>query len=149
MLLCIFSVNINLVLQFEQCPRWSEIFNSVSYNPFMLLCLMPEWIQAYTESFIQPDKLQQIVDSFMENYDKRKEEVRTLLLFLPASPCQLVHVTSTWVCFFCHRRRRSRRRRLSSNRRTKRAGWKSQEDPRAPRRAPTARQQIRRLFRKK
>ena len=61
---------------------------------------MPEWIQAYTESFIQPDKLQQIVDSFMENYDKRKEEVRTLLLFLPASPCQLVHVTSTWVCFF-------------------------------------------------
>ncbi|KAM8724374.1 ribosomal RNA-processing protein 7 homolog A [Acanthopagrus schlegelii] len=33
-----------------------------------------KWIQAYTESFIQPDKLQQMVDSFMENYDKRKEE---------------------------------------------------------------------------
>ncbi|XP_029294008.1 ribosomal RNA-processing protein 7 homolog A [Cottoperca gobio] len=33
-----------------------------------------KWIQQYTESFIHPDKLQQIVDSFMEGYDKRKEE---------------------------------------------------------------------------
>ncbi|XP_076607863.1 ribosomal RNA-processing protein 7 homolog A [Chaetodon auriga] len=33
-----------------------------------------KWIQTYTESFIQPDKLQEIVDSFMEDYDKRKEE---------------------------------------------------------------------------
>ncbi|XP_073350660.1 ribosomal RNA-processing protein 7 homolog A [Pagrus major] len=33
-----------------------------------------KWIQTYTESFIQPDNLQQIVDSFMEDYDKRKEE---------------------------------------------------------------------------
>ncbi|XP_062263800.1 ribosomal RNA-processing protein 7 homolog A [Platichthys flesus] len=33
-----------------------------------------KWIQQYTESFIQPDKLQQKVDSFMEGYDKRKRE---------------------------------------------------------------------------
>ncbi|XP_042361534.1 ribosomal RNA-processing protein 7 homolog A [Plectropomus leopardus] len=33
-----------------------------------------KWIQQYTDSFIHPDKLQQIVDSFMEDYDKRKEE---------------------------------------------------------------------------
>ncbi|XP_044036689.1 ribosomal RNA-processing protein 7 homolog A [Siniperca chuatsi] len=33
-----------------------------------------KWIQQYTEFFIQPDKLQQIVDSFMGDYDKRKEE---------------------------------------------------------------------------
>ncbi|XP_023148862.2 ribosomal RNA-processing protein 7 homolog A [Amphiprion ocellaris] len=33
-----------------------------------------KWIQQYTESFIHPDKLQQTVDSFMENYDKHKEE---------------------------------------------------------------------------
>ncbi|KAG7216213.1 hypothetical protein INR49_029062 [Caranx melampygus] len=33
-----------------------------------------KWIQQYTDSFVQPDKLQQIVDSFMANYDKRKEE---------------------------------------------------------------------------
>ncbi|KAF1379166.1 hypothetical protein PFLUV_G00173250 [Perca fluviatilis] len=33
-----------------------------------------KWIQQYTESFINPDKLQHIVDSFMEDYDKRKEE---------------------------------------------------------------------------
>ncbi|TDH02617.1 hypothetical protein EPR50_G00154260 [Perca flavescens] len=33
-----------------------------------------KWIQQYTESFINPDKLQHIVDSFMEGYDKRKEE---------------------------------------------------------------------------
>ncbi|XP_023287371.1 ribosomal RNA-processing protein 7 homolog A [Seriola lalandi dorsalis] len=33
-----------------------------------------KWIQQYTDSFIQPDKLQQIVNSFMEDYDKRKEE---------------------------------------------------------------------------
>lgn len=53
---------------------------------------MPEWIQKYAESFIHPDKLQQIVDSFMGDYDKRKEEVRILPLFpqhrLPSpSPC--------------------------------------------------------------
>lgn len=33
-----------------------------------------KWIQQYTESFIHPEKLQEIVDSFMLNYDKRKEE---------------------------------------------------------------------------
>ncbi|XP_070779797.1 ribosomal RNA-processing protein 7 homolog A [Enoplosus armatus] len=33
-----------------------------------------KWIQQHTEFFIQPDKLQQIVDSFMGEYDKRKEE---------------------------------------------------------------------------
>lgn len=48
--------------------------------------LLLEWIQQYTESFIQPDKLQKIVDSFMENYDKRKEEVRMLQLFFQDHP---------------------------------------------------------------
>ncbi|XP_041851491.1 ribosomal RNA-processing protein 7 homolog A [Melanotaenia boesemani] len=33
-----------------------------------------KWIQQYTESFIHPEKLQEIVDSFMQNYDKFKEE---------------------------------------------------------------------------
>ncbi|XP_060883199.1 ribosomal RNA-processing protein 7 homolog A [Labrus mixtus] len=33
-----------------------------------------KWIHQYTESFIQPEKLQQIVDSFMKDYDKRKDE---------------------------------------------------------------------------
>ncbi|XP_054464087.1 ribosomal RNA-processing protein 7 homolog A [Anoplopoma fimbria] len=33
-----------------------------------------KWIHQYTDSFILPDKLQQIVDSFMDGYDTRKEE---------------------------------------------------------------------------
>ncbi|XP_072298346.1 ribosomal RNA-processing protein 7 homolog A [Eucyclogobius newberryi] len=33
-----------------------------------------KWIQQYKDSFIQPDQLDKIVDSFMEDYDKRKEE---------------------------------------------------------------------------
>ncbi|XP_071396061.1 ribosomal RNA-processing protein 7 homolog A [Centroberyx affinis] len=33
-----------------------------------------KWIQQYRDSFIQPDKLQQTVDAFMQDYDKRKEE---------------------------------------------------------------------------
>ncbi|CAG5897461.1 unnamed protein product [Menidia menidia] len=33
-----------------------------------------KWIQQYTECFIQPEKIQQVVDSFMQDYDKRKEE---------------------------------------------------------------------------
>ncbi|CAK6960402.1 ribosomal RNA-processing protein 7 homolog A [Scomber scombrus] len=33
-----------------------------------------KWIQQYTQSFTESDKLQKIVDSFMEDYDKRKEE---------------------------------------------------------------------------
>lgn len=37
---------------------------------------LAEWIQQYRESFIQTDKLQQIVDFFMQDYDKGKEEVR-------------------------------------------------------------------------
>merc|ERR1712131_21150 len=32
------------------------------------------WIQKYRDSFIQSDKLQEAVDSFMQDYDKRKEE---------------------------------------------------------------------------
>uniref|UniRef100_A0AAQ4QYZ8 Ribosomal RNA processing 7 homolog A n=1 Tax=Gasterosteus aculeatus aculeatus TaxID=481459 RepID=A0AAQ4QYZ8_GASAC len=33
-----------------------------------------KWIEQYTQSFCAPDKLQQVVDSFMEDYDKRKAE---------------------------------------------------------------------------
>uniref|UniRef100_H3CZT6 Ribosomal RNA processing 7 homolog A n=2 Tax=Tetraodon nigroviridis TaxID=99883 RepID=H3CZT6_TETNG len=33
-----------------------------------------KWIQKYTESFIQPETLQEKVDTFMREYDKRKEE---------------------------------------------------------------------------
>ncbi|XP_026201937.1 ribosomal RNA-processing protein 7 homolog A [Anabas testudineus] len=33
-----------------------------------------KWIQQYTESFVQPEKLQKLVDYFMEDYDKQKEE---------------------------------------------------------------------------
>ncbi|XP_028268254.1 ribosomal RNA-processing protein 7 homolog A [Parambassis ranga] len=33
-----------------------------------------KWIQQYSDSFILPQKLQETVDSFMEDYDKRKEE---------------------------------------------------------------------------
>ncbi|XP_029996345.1 ribosomal RNA-processing protein 7 homolog A [Sphaeramia orbicularis] len=33
-----------------------------------------KWIQQYTDSFVQPDHLQKIVDTFMEVHDKRKEE---------------------------------------------------------------------------
>ncbi|XP_056144297.1 ribosomal RNA-processing protein 7 homolog A [Lampris incognitus] len=33
-----------------------------------------KWIQQYRETFVQPEKLQETVDSFMQQYDKRKEE---------------------------------------------------------------------------
>ncbi|XP_004071853.1 ribosomal RNA-processing protein 7 homolog A [Oryzias latipes] len=33
-----------------------------------------KWIQQYSESFIQPEKLQQKVDNFMQSYDERKEK---------------------------------------------------------------------------
>lgn len=66
----------------------------------VLNLLTPEWIQQYTESFIQPDKLQQIVDSFMEDYDKRKEQVRFLQLVLQHHPTHLVCATLTWVVVF-------------------------------------------------
>lgn len=39
-------------------------------------CYVLEWIHKYTESFIQPETLQERVDAFMQEYDKRKEEVR-------------------------------------------------------------------------
>ncbi|KAM9393082.1 ribosomal RNA-processing protein 7 homolog A isoform 2-T2 [Pholidichthys leucotaenia] len=35
---------------------------------------LQKWIQQYRDSFIQPEKLQEVVDSFMEDYDKRKAE---------------------------------------------------------------------------
>jgi len=41
-----------------------------------LIFFTPEWIEQYTKSFSPPDKLQEIVDSFMAGYDKRIEEVR-------------------------------------------------------------------------
>ncbi|KAJ0000709.1 hypothetical protein NQD34_005729 [Periophthalmus magnuspinnatus] len=33
-----------------------------------------KWIQQYKEAFIQPEELNKIVDSFMEDYDKHKEK---------------------------------------------------------------------------
>lgn len=88
----------------------------------MLQFLMPEWIQTYTESFIQPDKLQEIVDSFMEGHDKRKEEVRILQRFLQRQLARLVCVASIWLCFLCDRKLSGRGRRLSSNKKMQRAG---------------------------
>lgn len=43
-----------------------------------ICCHVLEWIHKYTESFIQPETLQERVDTFMREYDKRKEEVRPL-----------------------------------------------------------------------
>lgn len=62
------------------------------------MCHLPlaEWIQQYRESFIPTDKLQQIVDSFMQDYDKRKEEVRILVSSM-SQPLISIHLTST--CF--------------------------------------------------
>lgn len=64
-------------------------------HPCYVLSL-PEWIQQYTESFIQPEKLQQIVDSFMEDYDKRKRQVRVeaFLKFVFESK----NVFGQWLC---------------------------------------------------
>lgn len=52
---------------------------------YVLYFLTAEWIQQYTSTFIHPEKLQEIVDSFMKDYDKRKEEVSVLPLFLQLS----------------------------------------------------------------
>ncbi|XP_054615609.1 ribosomal RNA-processing protein 7 homolog A [Dunckerocampus dactyliophorus] len=35
---------------------------------------VPKWIQQYKDAFVQPDKLQGIVDDFMKNFDKKKEK---------------------------------------------------------------------------
>ncbi|KAM6904838.1 ribosomal RNA-processing protein 7 homolog A [Xenentodon cancila] len=55
---------------------------SHSYDVPLVVCTeqrpvrtgVQKWIQQYKESFVHPDKLQQKVDSFMQEYDKRKEE---------------------------------------------------------------------------
>ncbi|MEQ2187258.1 hypothetical protein GOODEAATRI_002836 [Goodea atripinnis] len=49
-----------------------------SYRPLdrtlFVLNIPPYCSEQYTKSFIHPDKLQLTVDSFMQDYDKRKEE---------------------------------------------------------------------------
>lgn len=35
---------------------------------------LQKWIQQYSEAFVQSDKLQEAVDTFLQGYDKRKEE---------------------------------------------------------------------------
>lgn len=115
----------------------------------MMHCSSTEWIQQYTDSFFHPDKLQQSVDSFMEGYDKRKEEVRILH---PHPHPTITSLLDSWLQLrfcLCHRKRSGRRRRLSSSRRTRRAGWRSQEEARAPRLAPTVRQPIRGRYRRR
>ncbi len=124
----------------------------MTHSFYMLHFHMPEWIQQYSEFFIQPDKLQEIVDSFMEDYDKRKEEVRVLqpvLLLLLHLPIWSVWLQLWQFVFLCHRTRRGRRRRLSSNKRMRKAGWKWQEDTKAPRPVPTVRQPTGGLYRKR
>lgn len=54
--------------------EWTN--ETLIFSWYTLHCILPEWTQKYRESIIQPAKLQQIVDSFMADYDKRKEEVR-------------------------------------------------------------------------
>lgn len=117
---------------------------------YLMTCMilfMPEWIQQYRESFIQPDKLQQIVDLFMKDYDNKKEEVRVGPQTSPTScdPTTLLQLRFV----FCHRKRSGRGRRLRRKKRMKRAGWRSQEDTRAPRPALTVRRPTRRLYRKR
>lgn len=73
-------------LVFSKCQQnvsnWKDIsprFNTVFDMPLTSLAfiyLPLEWIHQYKQSFAQPDKLQEAVDTFMQDYDKRKEEVR-------------------------------------------------------------------------
>ncbi|XP_036392095.1 ribosomal RNA-processing protein 7 homolog A [Megalops cyprinoides] len=35
---------------------------------------LQKWVHQYSQSLVQPDKLQEVVDSFMQEYDKKKEE---------------------------------------------------------------------------
>lgn len=106
----------------------------------------PEWIQQYKESFIQPDHLQKIVDSFMENYDKRKEEVRLRFVFSVADVFR-----HGWLQLYlgCDRKQSGRRRRLRSSRRMKKAGWKLQGDTRGPKPVLTVRQPTEGLWQKR
>ncbi|CDQ76482.1 ribosomal RNA-processing protein 7 homolog A [Oncorhynchus mykiss] len=51
--------DVPLVVSTEQRPVWTGL---------------QKWIHQYKQSFAQPDKLQEAVDTFMQDYDKRKEE---------------------------------------------------------------------------
>ncbi|XP_064842477.1 ribosomal RNA-processing protein 7 homolog A-like isoform X1 [Oncorhynchus masou masou] len=53
--------DVPLVVSTEQRPVWTGL---------------QKWIHQYKQSFAQPDKLQEAVDTFMQDYDKRKEEVK-------------------------------------------------------------------------
>lgn len=41
-----------------------------------------EWIKQYKDSFVHPETLQNVVDEFMKNFDKMKEEVSAILLHM-------------------------------------------------------------------
>ena len=56
-------------------PRFNTIFNMPFTSRFVSLSL--EWIHQYKQSFAQPDKLQEAVDTFMQDYDTRKEQFVT------------------------------------------------------------------------
>lgn len=85
----------------------------------------------------------------MQDYDKRKEQVRILKLSLRHLLIWSSRVMLTFFSKMCHSKLRGREKRLSSNKKTKRAGSKSQKEQRVPRPAPTVRQSIRGLYRKR
>ncbi|XP_024289088.1 ribosomal RNA-processing protein 7 homolog A isoform X2 [Oncorhynchus tshawytscha] len=51
--------DVPLVVSTEQQPVWTGL---------------QKWIHQYKQSFAQPDKLQEAVDTFMQDYDTRKEQ---------------------------------------------------------------------------
>lgn len=59
------------------CVHLSNYDETVNpLTPPLLASRTTEWIHKYKASFIETKKLQELVDSFMVDYDKRKEEVR-------------------------------------------------------------------------
>ncbi|XP_077414879.1 ribosomal RNA-processing protein 7 homolog A [Vanacampus margaritifer] len=65
-----------------QKPSSIAAAKSHPYNVPLVVCStqhtvktgVQKWIQQYKDSFVQPDKLQSVVDEFMKNFDKMKEE---------------------------------------------------------------------------
>lgn len=64
----------------------------------MIVCV--EWIEQYSESLVPGQILQKAVDDFMNQFDRKKEEVTSLFILI-GRPLTLVHLIGLWSLRMC------------------------------------------------
>ena len=57
------------------------VCDSMKSTVYIFLIIITEWCKEYGADYIDPDTLQSHINTYMEDYDKKQQEVSVLKLF--------------------------------------------------------------------